>query len=639
MQRKLFELLDAADDAVVGVSAAGKIEYLNPRAASCFGFRRDELLGKDLAVLIPEQFRDTQRERMGRFFARPETRKVRRELLARRRDGSEVPVRITLKPPTAGGPPLAFAFVEDLREEKAAKKSSRLLEIFSRYTLTQIAFLDRDFTFLRVNEAYAKQAGRDVSDFPGRRVFDLYPSAPPAAKAISEQVVRTGKAYQAFALPFENPNHPDRGVTYWDWTLVPVLDDHREVEMLVLSMNDVTEREQAAEALRRDEQRLRHTQKIEAMGRLAGSIAHDFNNILTSIGGHADLLSGVLEDLPALAEEGLESIHRSTRRARRLTRQILAFARPEGPDAHTLIDPARLTAGMKDLIQPLLGEGVQLRIVTGPSVPSVRADPAQIEQAVLNLAVNAGDAMPEGGTLRIETACETLTEADAAEIDGAHEGPHVVLTVRDTGTGMDEETLTQAFEPFFTTKPPGRGTGLGLAVVQETVRRAGGHVRVTTAPGRGTSVRVFLPACAGRPAEGVRRPSAEEVPGGDETILVCEDDELVRDSACQLLLWKGYQVLSACHAKEALELAGSHPGPIHLLATDVVLPHMSGPRLADLLKERKPGLRVLFFSGYAAEELQIQDREGDTFLAKPYTSVELLRAVRGALEGEEVAAL
>jgi len=633
MHQNLFALLDATDDAVVGVNAAGRIEFLNPRAASCFGFRRDELLGQDLAVLIPERFRDAQRERMERFFARPQTRKVRRELLARRRDGSEVPVRITLKPPAAGGPPLAFAFVEDLREEKAARWSSHLLEVFSRYSLTQIAFLDRDFTFLRVNEAYAKNAGREVSDFPGRRVFDLYPTAPSAAKAISEQVVRTGKPYQAFAFPFENPNRPERGVTYWDWTLVPVLDDQREVEMLVLSMNEVTEREQAAEALRRNEQRLRHTQKIEAMGRLAGSIAHDFNNILTSIGGHADLLQGVLGDLPALAEEGLESIHRSTRRARRLTRQILAFARPEEPGAETLVDPARLASEMKDMIRPLLPERVELRIVAGPSVPPVRAEPTQIEQTVLNLAVNAGDAMPEGGTLTIETSCESVDGADA-EAFGAREGPHVVLSVLDTGTGMDEETLSQAFEPFFTTKPPGRGTGLGLAVVQETVKRIGGHVRVTSAPGRGTSVRVFLPACPGESAE-VDKPAGDEARGGDETILVCEDDELVRDSACQLLLRKGYTVLSATDAREALELAAGHQGPIHLLATDVVLPYMSGPRLADALSRKMPGVKVLFFSGYAAGELRKHGRQGDPFLAKPFTSAELLQAVRTALDGED----
>jgi len=513
-ERAFLDVLEAANDAVLGIDAVGKIEFVNHEAAACFGYSREELLGQNMEILIPNRFREAHRRNVFRYGVRPETRMMsdRAELRALKRDGSEIPVRITLKPIEVDGSPLVFAFVKDMRERKEAKKSSHLLEVFFQYTLTQIAFLDRDFNFLRVNDTFAKARGREVSEFPGRNYFDLYPSD---AQPTFEEVVGKRKPHQAFARPLEYAHAPDRGVTYWNWTLVPILDETGEVEMLVLSLNDVTERVRAIEALRRNEQRLRHTQKMEAMGRLAGGISHDFNNMLTSIGGNAAILEKTLATLPGLpveARESLRSIRHSTDRAARLTRRLLAFSRRDAAPTDTLIDLDRLVAEMRNMIRPLVRESVELRVLPATGLPPIRVDAARIEQIVMNLVINASDAMPEGGTLTIETGYDVVEEDDTGGTDGACRGPHVALTIRDTGSGMDEETLRHIYEPFFTTKPLGEGTGLGLAVVQEEVSRIGGHVRVSSVLGEGTSFRILFPADGGTQAGGAQAESVPEPP-------------------------------------------------------------------------------------------------------------------------------
>ena len=382
------------------------------------------------------------------------------------------------------------------------------------------------------------------------------------------------------------------------------------------------------------EAQLVQAQKMETVGRLAGGVAHDFNNQLTVIQGYCDLLRrGVAGDESLV--RSVEQITRAVDRAAGLTRQLLAFSRKHHfqPQA---VDLNRLIEEMAKALVRLIGEDVRLEFCPGEHVGPAAADPVHLQQILLNLAINARDAMPRGGRLRIETAeAEVAPEESAARGEGAP-GPHVVLTVSDTGIGMDAETLGRAFEPFFTTKPAGQGTGLGLPMVRECVRQHGGHIRLTSEPGRGTTFRIYLPR-AETPADAAEhRAEPRLVLAGTGTVLVGEDDAALRDLVVRVLRECGYRVLEAPDGAGVLKASRRHRGPIDLLVADVVLPEMSGPDLASRLKRERPGLRVLFMSGYpegALAERGLRAEELD-LLAKPFSPSALAKAVRRMLVGE-----
>ncbi|MBE7454113.1 MAG: response regulator [Kofleriaceae bacterium] len=395
--------------------------------------------------------------------------------------------------------------------------------------------------------------------------------------------------------------------------------------------------EEANRALQRDiaqreltEAALRQAQKMEAVGRLAGGVAHDFNNILSVILTYAELL---LEELPAdshLRTE-LEEIQRAGERATELTRQLLSFSR------HQVVQPrvlelSAVIRGMERLLRRLLGEDIEL-VLRLPVCANVHADPSQIEQIVMNLAVNARDAMPRGGTMTIEVADVELDEAHAARHPGTAPGPHVVLAVRDDGVGIDPAVRERMFEPFFTTKEPGKGTGLGLSTVFGIVRQSGGHLEVESYPGDGATFRVYLPRTT-RPPETEPAPGRPAPQPGAETILLVEDDEQVRAMMAAVLRRSGYQVLDARHGAEALAVCERQAAPIALLVTDVVMPGMSGRELAERIQAVRPGLRVLYVSGYTEDAIVqhgVRDA-GIAFLHKPITPDALLRKVRQVLD-------
>ena len=392
-------------------------------------------------------------------------------------------------------------------------------------------------------------------------------------------------------------------------------------------------RSRTEEQRARAEEQLNKVQRLEAVGRLAGGVAHDFNNLLSVIITYAGF---ALEDLrrtdPMRAD--LEEVQRAGQRAAELTRQLLAFSRKQVLEPEVL-DLNEVVGGIEAMLRRLLGEDIDIVVHTADGLGRVEADPGQIEQVIMNLAVNARDAMPSGGKLTIETANVELDQDYANGRVGVKPGRYVQLVVSDTGCGMDDQTLARVFEPFFTTKGQDRGTGLGLATVYGIVKQSGGNIWVYSEPDRGTSFKVYLPR-VDAPATAAKRPTAPQVAAGDETVLVVEDEVAVRRAAERILSRAGYQVLAAANGGEALLLCERHDGTIDLLLTDVVMPQMSGRELAERLAEIRPGLRTLYMSGYTDNAIVhhgVLD-PGTRFISKPFSVADLTRKVREVLDEE-----
>jgi two-component system, cell cycle sensor histidine kinase and response regulator CckA len=380
------------------------------------------------------------------------------------------------------------------------------------------------------------------------------------------------------------------------------------------------------------ENQFRQAQRLEAVGRLAGGIAHDFNNVLTAITGFSDLL---LEELPAgdPKRADVEEIRTAAARAAALTRHLLAFSRKQVLQPRVL-DLNVLVETLHRILQRLIGEDVKLEIVLGPEPGAIRADPGQLEQVIMNLAVNARDAMPDGGRLTIETANVELDEAQALQHPGATPGRYMLLAVTDTGIGMDAETKSHAFEPFFTTKEQGKGTGLGLSTVYGIVKQSGGHIWAYSEPGHGATFKIYLPRVEAAIAPLDLAPALVPAAGGRETILLAEDDPPVREVASEFLAQKGYRVLRAPDGQTALEMARAHAGEIHILVTDIVMPGMTGRELATALVAERPSVRLLYMSGYTDDAVVrhgVLD-EGLPYLQKPFSPEALARKVREVLD-------
>ncbi len=472
------------------------------------------------------------------------------------------------------------------------------------------------------------------------RILGLDPAGPPIDLAeigrifTPESVARIGEAVER-AVATGEPWHLELEFVRPDgthgWVLsngIAEQDEAGRVHRIRGTMQDVTEQRQL-------EDQLRQAQRLEAVGQLAGGIAHDFNNLLTAIRGYAELVLGNLPpDDPNRAD--VEQIVAAADRATELVRQLLAFGRRQLLRP-AVVDPAEVVEGIVPLLRRLLGEHIEVVTSVAPGVGRIRVDPSQFEQVIVNLAVNARDAMPEGGRLLIEVANADLDAAYVANHVDATAGPHVVLTVSDTGTGIDEAVRGRIFEPFFTTKPPGQGTGMGLATVYGIVKQSGGSIYVYSEPGHGTSFKVYLPRVGTEPDAG--GPSTESGSTGSltgsETILLVEDEEAVRRFAVRTLEGLGYRVLEAPGPDEAIAVAEAVRGPIDLLVTDVTMPGLQGHQLAARLLADRPTLRVLYISGFT--ENGVAGRgiagPGTAFLGKPFTGDALARAVRRTLDG------
>ncbi len=427
---------------------------------------------------------------------------------------------------------------------------------------------------------------------------------------------------------------------------------------IVVAVRDVSERiavQEEASRLRAEaerarlERQLQRSQRLESIGQLAGGVAHDFNNLLGVILNYASFVGDELERADAEAGEtrwesvrsDIEQVTLAAQRAARLTRQLLAFAWREVM-WHEAVDLNSVVHGLEELLQRTIGEHVELLFRIGTDVPVTTADPGQLEQVLLNLAVNARDTMPAGGTLIIETAGVDVDEADASSTLDVEAGRYARIRVSDTGTGMTAEVAKQAFEPFFTTKPEDVGTGLGLATVYGNISQLGGQTSISSEPGVGTTISVLLPAAESAAPEPATPESATPAPSragrdGNETIVVAEDDAATREVISRILTRHGYQVLAAPTGAGALELIRDHAGPVHLLLADVVMPKMLGREVAERARALRPEIRVVFMSAYAHALLDATESLSDDFalLEKPFREPALLEAVREALEHDD----
>jgi len=405
----------------------------------------------------------------------------------------------------------------------------------------------------------------------------------------------------------------------------PILDSEGNKLGAVAAMIDITERKSL-------EQQFRHSQKMEAVGHLAGGIAHDFNNFLTIITGYGQMLQRNLEPGSSMRAH-VDEILKSGERAAALTRQLLAFSRRQDFSPR-MLDLNSVVSSTENMIRLLIGEHIEFVTVLPVGLGLVRGDPGQIEQIIMNLAVNARDAMPNGGSMTLETANVELDEAYARGHVQVKPGPYVMIAVTDTGCGMDALTQAHIFEPFFTTKEAGKGTGLGLATVYGIVKQHGGNIWVYSEPGQGTAVKIYLPRVEMTAAKAEPHRAAPRELRGSETILVVEDEQAVRSLMVRMLRSMGYWVLEASRADEAMMVCLRHKGPVHLLLTDVVMPQKNGRDLLDHLKPLRPDIKVLFTSGYTEEALHRKVLERDAaFLQKPFTEEGLARKVRDVLDG------
>ncbi len=460
----------------------------------------------------------------------------------------------------------------------------------------------------------------------------LHPDDRGAARIEFERAIRDQDTYlQEFRVV-----RPDGTVRWLRNRGRPFYDEAGRLTYMTGAAVDITARKQAEQERAELEAQLRQAQKLEAVGQLAGGVAHDFNNILTAVLGHVELARAALGTPDPRSEPVLESVReigRGAERAARLTRQLLAFSRRQIMQPQVL-DLNDIVTDMEKMLRRLLSENILFDVVRRPKLDPVLVDPGQIEQVILNLVVNARDAMLDGGTLTVDTRNVCLDDAYAACHAQARSGPHVMLSVSDTGCGIEASVIDRVFDPFFTTKEVGEGTGLGLATVYGIVRQAGGHVTVYSEVGRGSTFRVYLPTVVHARPELRAERKEPDVPGGTETIMVCEDDEAVRHLTERLLRSAGYAVVAARNGTHAEEIFSRRQEPIRLLVTDVIMPDTDGRKLADRLMERQPGLKVLFVSGYTSNIMAhhgVLD-EGVEFLEKPFSRQDLLHRVRDLLD-------
>jgi PAS domain S-box-containing protein len=510
--------------------------------------------------------------------------------------------------------------IERRRSEEALRKNEEMFRLLFSYNPLPTWVVDREtLSFLEVNDAAVRQYGYSPAEFKSMTALDLRPEEERAK-------------YLAY-LKLK----PADGVFHGHWK-------HRKKDGKMIQVETIShELEYAGRQVRlvvaQDvgerhllEQQLRQSQKMEAVGRLAGGVAHDFNNLLMVIKGHTELLLNMLPPSENYSKK-VEQIDRAADRASALTRQLLAFSRLQvlQPHVMTLND---VVEEMGRLLPRLIGEDIELVIRSSEDLGAIRADASQMEQVIMNLAVNARDAMPGGGRLLIETSNAELDSAYNAMHPIVRQGRYVLLAVSDTGTGMDAETQAHIFEPFFTTKPQGKGTGLGLATVYGVVKQSGGFIWVYSELGRGTSFKIYLPR-VDQPVEQIGSThAAAEAPRGTETILLAEDEQDVREVAREFLESGGYTVIEARDGADALGRVEKHEGTIDLLVTDMVMPGMTGQELSTRLRRIRADLRVLYMSGYS-ERAAMDSAQGDSsmrLLAKPFSRWALLRAVHDLLK-------
>jgi PAS domain S-box-containing protein len=509
--------------------------------------------------------------------------------------------------------------------ESALRASEERFRALVEHSSDALLLLDEEGRLTYAAASSRRHLGRAPDELVGQSLFDLlHPDDREfGGTLLTEALQRPGEGVTA-EIRFK---HVDGSWRIMESIGVNRLDDPA-VDAIVLNARDITDRRKLSE-------QLRQSQKMEAVGQLAGGVAHDFNNLLTAILGYCNLM---LDDLPrdSPLRPDIAEVKAAGERAASLTRQLLAFSRRQMLQPQ-IVDINSLIRQMETLLRRIISEDVELVTALAPSLPPVKVDPACIEQVLVNLAVNARDAMPAGGRVTIETTVIDLDEPYAVSHATVVPGRYVMLAVSDTGEGMDASTRARVFEPFFTTKEQGKGSGLGLATVYGIVKQSGGYIWVYSEPGHGSVFKIYLPYAASLVASATDDRSPSSGTRGWETVLLVEDEDAVRALAREVLRRHGYVVLEARHGLDALRVAERHPDVIQLLVTDVVMPHMSGRALAERLGAVRPKMKVLFMSGYTDHAVMHRHlAPGAAFLQKPFSPETFARMVRALLDEENL---
>lgn len=633
-------VVEAIPDAVAAVNQQGVIIQVNSQTEKLFGYTRGELIGQRIEMLVPERQRPQHDQHRDQFHRQPKIRRMGSglDLTGRRRDGSEVPVEISLSPvPTADGI-VVLSVIRDIsdrkriedelrraNEELDRRKSRELRESQNRLALvvdsSQDAIIGKtlDGIITHWNKGAEHIYGYTAAEMIGRPISVLAPKERQDEIPAILEKIRRGERVEYFESVRITK---DKRVLDVSISVSPIHDTDGKVVGASTIARNIT-------AQKKIEDQLRQSQKMEAVGRLAGGVAHDFNNLLGIVTACSELLRQRVDDASI---EYLDNIREAAKRGSSLTRQLLAFSRRQPVQTQMLELNERLREVSK-LLRPLMGDDVEIVLSPRSATAIVEGDPGQLDQIVMNLAVNARDAMPQGGKLILETGEFDCDDSFSREHPAMAPGRYVMLAVSDSGVGMDEATRSRVFEPFFTTKETGKGTGLGLATVYGIVKQNGGHILVYSEPGHGTTFKIYLPSAAHK--LGTEPEAAAEAlpPRRDNVeILLVEDDTLMRQMTRRMLEEHGYRVLEAQDGKSALEVIGKNHATIDLVLTDVVMKGMNGPELVLRLIESHPAVKVVYTSGYTGELVANQGIDsGIRLLEKPFTRAELLKTLDAAL--------
>jgi len=646
-EARLRAVVEATPNAIVLVNAAGSIEMVNAQTESLFGYPREELLGQPVEILIPERFRIHHPGLRSAFFQAPHARPMGagRDLYARRKDSTEFPVEIGINPIETEHGPMVLSAILDLSARKALEDHLRQVScelqaeneqrrqaeidleksredfryLFQRNPLPMWVYNQRTMQFLEVNQAAISRYGFSREEFLAMTIADIRP--PGEMERLRLNLKSSDPRDYDQSPNWKHRSKSGKLIEVDIFSHAMVFEG--QAARLVVAV-DVTERNAA-------EVQLRQSQKMEAIGQLTGGVAHDFNNLLTIILGNLEMIA---EECPGKATvlDMVQDALASVARGANLTQRLLAFARQQ-PLEPKIVDLQHLVSNMAALLGRSLGEAIQIRQDLPPGLWKTRIDPSQLENALLNLAVNARDAMPRGGKLTIEgqnVTLDTLYESESAEVKA---GDYVMLAVSDTGEGIPKELLDHVLEPFFTTKAVGKGNGLGLSMVYGFVKQSVGHLKIYSELGHGTTIKLYLPRVDGAENNQNAGSARDAIPQSTrgEVILLVEDDATIRKLVQRLLSSLGYQVFEAEDGPSALSALAEIPH-IDLLFTDIVLPSgISGVDLATMAQERHPDLKALYMSGYTRNALSGSHDESIHLLSKPFRKDELARAVHQTL--------
>ncbi len=625
LSERYAHLVQQANDVILLSDEQGHFVEVNERALETYGYSREEMLGLHVSDLVPPEGLPAFEERL---LALREKGSYILEATHRRKDGSAFPVEISARTIASEGDLYQQGIIRDLSERNRAEAMRRLLQYSIDNAADSIFWTDAEGRLVYVSESTCRRHGYSRTELLKKTIFDIDPTIPREQWDARWQILKNGGTLQT-----ESIHNTKAGESF----PVEVRGNYVEFDgqgYTCVFARDITERKRAEETLRDRDEQLRQSQKMEAIGQLAGGIAHDFNNLLTAILGYGDLLLAGDDLVGPSAREDMEQIKRAAERAAGLTRQILAFSRRQAlrPKVVSLNE---ILANVEPLLRRTLGEDIDLVSVPAPDLSHVEVDVHQFEQVLMNLALNARDAMPNGGRLTLETANAELDEHYCRTHPEVDPGKYVVLAVSDTGLGMEEDTLSRIFEPFFTTKGPGEGTGLGLATVYGTVKQSYGSISVYSEPGKGTCFKIYLPLTTLSVQTQGRVTAETATTRGNETVLLVEDEAALRDLAVRVLTEYGYNVLGAGTAAEALQIMQDVAGEVAILVTDLILPgELQGKELADQLLSSRPDLPVVYMSGYTRNAIVHAGRldQGVNFLEKPFAPTALVAMIREVLD-------